>query len=74
MELNPVNTNDSKPKYDPKEYMRRYRAEGKDSATKIQTRARAKALAWVRTEHPEVWQQCMADARDQWNAEQAAKQ
>jgi hypothetical protein len=69
-----MTTPTDKPKYDPKEYMRKYREAGRDSATKIQTRARAKALAWVRAEHPDVWTRCMAEARDQWNAEQAAKQ
>lgn len=62
-----------KQKFNGTEYMRKYRAEGKDSATKIQTRARAKAMLWVRTQHPEVWAQCMAEAREQYNAEQAEK-
>jgi hypothetical protein len=67
-------TSNDKPKFNGTEYMRRYRAEGKDSATKIQTRARAKAMAWVRTQHPDVWERCMAEAREQYTAEQEAKQ
>lgn len=49
--------------YNPTEYMKKYRAEGRDHSTKVQNRAKVKALAWVRSNHPEVWQQCMAEAR-----------
>lgn len=49
--------------YNPTAYMKQYRAAGRDHSTKVQNRAKVKALAWVRSNHPDVWQQCMAEAR-----------
>lgn len=52
-------------KFDPKEYMRQYRAAGKDQAAKVQTKARAKALTWLRATHPDKWDEFLAQAREE---------
>jgi hypothetical protein len=38
-----------------REYMREYRAAGRDRHTKIRVRAETKAMKWIRENHPEVW-------------------
>lgn len=58
----------TKPKFDPKEYMRQYRAAGKDTAAKVQTKARAKALTWLRATHPTEWERFLSEAREEVKA------
>ena len=56
-------TVDAKGKHDPKQYMRDYRAAGRDLASKVQTKTRAKALTWVRSNHPDVWSSFLEESR-----------
>ena len=57
--------------YNHADYMRRYRAQGKDLSTKAQSKAKNMAVSWVRANHPEVWQDLMAQAKAKVQAEQA---
>jgi hypothetical protein len=52
-------------KRDTSEYMRRYRAEGRDKATRVQTVTRNKALNWVRSNHPDVWNKLLTEAKNE---------
>lgn len=50
-------------KHDSVAYMRAYRAAGRDVSSKVQTKARAKALTWVRRERPDIWETCLNEAK-----------
>ena len=60
--------------YDPTEYMRKYRAAGKDTATKVQSRAKIKALSWVRSNHPAVWAEFLREARAEFKTGEYTEQ
>lgn len=51
--------------HDPIEYMRAYRAAGRDVSSKVQTKARSKALTWVRRNRPDIWETCLAEAKQE---------
>lgn len=61
MTIEPEET--EKKKYDPTQYMRDYRASGRDNATKVQNLAKMRAIKWVRSNHPDVWRLMLDQAR-----------
>lgn len=46
------------------EWIRKYRAEGRDVSTMARNKAKNMAVQWVRSNHPEVWEEFMAQARE----------
>lgn len=51
------------------EWIRKYRAEGRDVSTKARNKAKNMAVQWVREHHPEVWKDLMGNARQIVNEE-----